>query len=138
MARAPAEIGRWALVIVALGYAEFVGKAAILTFGVAGAAMTVDGVALAALAVHLLASSTQAVFDRRAALFTALRTGLAAAAMAAVLLAAGTERLSTVGWLAGSIGGVAAFTAVLLVAGEISLSEIRRYVVDGRLRRQPG
>jgi hypothetical protein len=54
-------------------------------------------------------------------LLTALRTVLAAAAMAAVLLAAGTEDISTVGWLAGSVGGVAAFTAVLLVTGEISL-----------------
>jgi hypothetical protein len=130
--------GRWALVILALGYAAFVGKATILTFGVAGAAMTVDGVALAALVVHLLASSTQIVFDRRAVLFTALRTVLAAAAMAAVLLAAGTEQLSTVGWLAGSIGGVAAFAAVLLVTGEISLTGIRTSGAAGRPRRLPG
>jgi hypothetical protein len=114
--------GRSALVVVAIGYCALVGYAAIQTFGVAGAAMTVDGLALAALSVYLLGSPSQSVFDRRAALLTALRTALAAAAMAAVLLAAGTERLSTVGWLTGAVGGLAAFAAVLLVAGEISLA----------------
>jgi O-antigen/teichoic acid export membrane protein len=126
-----------ALVLVALGYSALVGYAAILTFGVVGGAMTVDGLALAVLAVHLLASSTQIVFDRRAALLTASRTALAAAAMAAVLLAAGTERLSTVGWLAGAVGGVAAFAAVLLVAGEISLAGIGTFMVARSARRQP-
>ena len=58
--------------------------------------------------------------------------------MAAVLLAAGTERLSTVGWVAGTVGGVAAFAAVLLVAGEISLAGAGTFVVAGRLRRQSG
>jgi O-antigen/teichoic acid export membrane protein len=119
--------GRWALVVVVLGYSELVGYAAIRAFGVAGAAMTVDGFALAALSILFLASSTQVVFDRRAALVTALRTVLAAAAMAAVLLAAGTEHLSTVGWVAGAVGGIAAFAAVLLVAGEISLAGIGRW-----------
>ena len=71
------------------GTRALVGTAAILSFGVAGAAMTVDGLALAALAAHLQTSSSQIVFDRREALLTALRTVLAAAAMAAVLLAAG-------------------------------------------------
>jgi O-antigen/teichoic acid export membrane protein len=118
--------GRWALVAVVLGYAELVGYAAIRAFGVAGAAVTIDGFVLATLLLLLLASSTRSVFDRRAALLTAARTVLAAAAMAAVLLAAGTERLSTVGWLAGAVGGVAAFAAVLLVAGEISLTRIGR------------
>ncbi len=87
--------------------------------------MTVDGLALAALAAQLQTSSSQIVFDRREALLTALRTVLAAAAMAAVLLAAGTGHVSTVGWVAGSVGGVAAFTAVLLVTGEISLGRSR-------------
>jgi hypothetical protein len=130
--------GRWALVVVVLGYSELVGYAAIRAFGVAGAAMTVDGFALATLSIQLLASSTQIVFDRRAALRTALRTVLAAAAMAAVLLAAGTERLSTVGWLAGAVGGVAAFAAVLLVAGEISLAGIGTFLAARSARRQPG
>jgi O-antigen/teichoic acid export membrane protein len=118
--------GRWALVAVVLGYSELVGYAAIRAFGVTGAAITIDGFVLATLSLLLLASSTRSVFDRRAALLTVLRTVLAAAAMAAVLLAAGTERLSTVGWLAGAVGGIAAFGAVLLVAGEISLTGIGR------------
>jgi O-antigen/teichoic acid export membrane protein len=132
------DIGRWALVVVAVGCSELVGYAAIRAFGVAGAAMTVDGFALATLSVHLLADSSKIVFDRGAALVTALRTVLAAGAMAAVLLAAGTAQLSTVGWLAGAVGGTAAFAAVLLVAGEISLAGIGTSVVGRSARRQLG
>jgi O-antigen/teichoic acid export membrane protein len=118
---APAGPSRWVWIVLALGYSALLGSAVIVTFGIAGAAMTVDALALTALASQLRAGFGQGVFDRRAGLLTALRTVLAAAAMAAVLLAAGTEDISTVGWLAGSVGGVAAFTAVLLVTGEISL-----------------
>jgi hypothetical protein len=130
--------GTWASVVVAAGYSALVGSVAILSFGVAGAAITVDGLALTAVAAQLQASSGQTVFDRRAALLTALRTVLAAGAMAAVLLAAGTGHVSTVGWVAGSVGGVAAFTAVLLVTGEISLGGSETVVVEGRVRRPQG
>jgi O-antigen/teichoic acid export membrane protein len=136
--RSRAGAGKCALVVLALGYSALVGKAAILTFGVAGAAITVDGLALAMLLAYLLASPSQIVFDRRAALLTALRTVLAAAAMAAVLLAAGTERLSTLGWLAGAVGGVAAFAAVLLVTGEVSVGGTGTVAVAGRVRRKRG
>jgi hypothetical protein len=129
-------MGRWAVVVVALGYSELAGYAAIRAFGLPGAAMTVDAFALATLLAHLLAGSSATVFDRRAATLTALRTVLAAAAMAAVLLAAGTERLTTVGWLAGAVGGTAAFAAVLLVAGEISLAAIGTSMAFGRVRRE--
>jgi O-antigen/teichoic acid export membrane protein len=130
--------GRWALVIHAAGCCALVGYLAIHKFGVAGAAITVDGMALVALAAQLQARSSEIVFDRREALLTALRTVLAAAAMAAVLLAAGTVHVSTVGWVAGSVGGVAAFTAVLLVTGEISLGGSGTVVVAGQLRRRQG
>jgi hypothetical protein len=132
---------RWALVGMAVGYSALVGSAAILSFGVAGAAITVDGLALtalAALAARLQTNSSEIVFDRREALLTAMRTVLAAAAMAAVLLAAGTGHVSTVGWVAGSVGGVAAFTAVLLVTGEISLGGSGTVVAAGQVRRGQG
>jgi hypothetical protein len=122
------------LVVLALGYSALVGNAAILKFGVAGAAITVDGLALVILFVHLLTNSSQTVFDRRAGLVTALRTVIAAAAMAAVLLAAGTDPVTTVGWLTGTVGGIAAFTAVLLVTGEISLGGNGTFLVAGRVR----
>jgi Polysaccharide biosynthesis protein len=130
--------GRWASVVIAAGYSAVVGTVAILTCGVAGAAITVDGLALTVLAAQLQTTSSQTVFDRREALFTALRTVLGAAAMAAVLLAAGTGHVSTVGWVAGSIGGVAAFTAVLLVTGEISLAGSGTVAAAGRVRREQG
>lgn len=50
------------------------------------------------------------------------RALLAAAAMCGVLLAAGTEDLSTLSWLWGSMGGAAAFAAVLLATGELPRS----------------
>jgi hypothetical protein len=46
--------------------------------------------------------------------------------------------VSTVGWVAGSVGGVAAFTAVLLVTGEISLGGSGTVVAAGQVRRGQG
>ena len=130
--------GRWAGVVAAAGYSAVIGSVAILTCGVAGAAITVDALALTVLAAQLQTNSSQTVFDRREALFTALRTVIAAAAMAAVLLAAGTGQVSIVGWVAGSVGGVAAFTAVLLVTGEISLAGSETFVAADRVRHGQG
>jgi len=50
----------------------------------------------------------------------------AAAAMAAVLLAVGTDQLSVTGWAVGIVGGTAAFCAVLLVSREVSANDVRR------------
>jgi len=57
--------------------------------------------------------------------WTALRTLLAAVAMAACLAAAGTGSLSLLGWVAGILGGTAAFVGVLLATREISVRELR-------------
>jgi O-antigen/teichoic acid export membrane protein len=56
---------------------------------------------------------------------TTTRALLAAGAMAAVLALAGTGSLSALQWLAGLAGGGAAFTAVLLLTGEVSPGELR-------------
>lgn len=56
---------------------------------------------------------------------TLLRALAAATAMAAVLLVIGTEDLTVAGWIAGVLGGTAAFCAVLLALGEVRGSELR-------------
>lgn len=56
---------------------------------------------------------------------TLARCLAAAAAMAAVLLAVGTEDLSLTAWLVGALGGTAAFCAALLASREVSVRDVR-------------
>jgi O-antigen/teichoic acid export membrane protein len=56
---------------------------------------------------------------------TTVRSLLAAAAMAGVLALVGTGSLSALQWIAGFVGGSAAFAAVLLISRELSFGEIR-------------
>lgn len=63
---------------------------------------------------------------------TLVRSLLAAAAMAAVLALFGTASLSTLEWVLGAAGGVAAFLAVLVLTREVSPAELRG------LRARPG
>ena len=51
---------------------------------------------------------------------------VAAAAMAGVLLLAGTSDLSLVDWIAGAVGAVAVFLAVLFLLRELTLGEARQ------------
>ena len=53
-----------------------------------------------------------------------VRSLVAAAAMAGVLLLFGTEHLSVTAWLVGGIGGVLVYIAVLLVSRELSVGEL--------------
>jgi O-antigen/teichoic acid export membrane protein len=55
---------------------------------------------------------------------TVLRSVLAAGAMAGVLAAFGTSTLSPTQWLLGASSGFAAFAGVLVLTGEISLSQL--------------
>ena len=62
----------------------------------------------------------------RPVVVTGARALLAATAMAAVLWAVGTGTLSAVEWLLGGAAGLAAYAAVLVISGEISVAELRR------------
>jgi O-antigen/teichoic acid export membrane protein len=62
------------------------------------------------------------------------RSALAAAAMALVLFAFGTERLSAPQWILGSLAGTLAFVAVLLATGEVRRTDLRRAVGFARAR----
>jgi O-antigen/teichoic acid export membrane protein len=93
--------------------------------GIVGAAI---GIGLAfALYVpgHLLLCRRLLEFPLRPLLTTFVRSILAAAAMAAVLLVVGTAALSPGEWLLGAGGGALAFVAVLVATGELKLSEVR-------------
>ena len=52
--------------------------------------------------------------------------------MAAVLYSIGTSELTLVDWAAGIVGGVAGYTAVLLLMGELTVAELT--AVIARLR----
>ena len=92
--------------------------------GIVGAAIALDALVVVYLAVHLKVASS--LIDLSRLLRTLGRTALAAIVMAVLLYGAGTRDLSAVGWVTGAIGGVAAFAAVLLVTGEVSLAQLWR------------
>lgn len=99
--------------------------------GITGAAIGVDVLLAVYLATNLRIAARVAGLAPATLLRSLARTTLAAIAMAAVLLAAGSHDLTAVGWVAGAIGGTAAFIAVLLITDEISVS---RYLGAARGR----
>jgi O-antigen/teichoic acid export membrane protein len=90
--------------------------------GIVGAAIALDALVVMYLAAHLKVASS--LIDLSRLRRTLGRTALAAIVMAVLLYGAGTRDLSAVGWVAGAIGGLAAFAAVLLVTGEVSLAQL--------------
>jgi O-antigen/teichoic acid export membrane protein len=74
---------------------------------------------------HVLIARSLIEFDLRSLGMTLLRTTLAAAAMSVVLLAFGTESLSAVQAVAGSVLGLIAYTGVLVASGEVSRAELQ-------------
>jgi O-antigen/teichoic acid export membrane protein len=94
--------------------------------GIVGAAVGVDVLMVVYLASHLSVAASIVDLQLGRLVRSLIRTAAAAIAMAAVLYAAGTADLSAFGWLAGAVGGTAAFLAVLLATGEISVGGLRR------------
>jgi O-antigen/teichoic acid export membrane protein len=88
--------------------------------GIVGAAVGVDVLVVVYLVSHLWVGASMVDLQFGSLMRSLIRTTAAAIAMAVVLSVAGTADLSVVGWLAGAIGGSAAFLAVLLATGEIS------------------
>jgi O-antigen/teichoic acid export membrane protein len=74
---------------------------------------------------HVLIARSLIELDLRSLGMTLLRTTLAAAAMSVVLLAFGTESLSAVQAVAGSVLGLIAYTGVLVASGEVSRAELQ-------------
>jgi O-antigen/teichoic acid export membrane protein len=101
------------------------------TVGLLGAAYASDVGSFFYVPLHLWIARRFIELPLRPLFLAMVRGLLAAAAMAAVLLAFGTHRLSAVDWIAGGVLGLAAFLAVLLVTRELrpgDLSALRRYV----------
>jgi lipopolysaccharide exporter len=101
--------------------------------GIVGAAVGVDVLVALFGAMHLWVAAAMLDLELGALLRTVVRVGAAAVATAAVLYAVGTHDLTLIGWLAGAIGGVAAYLAVLLVTGEISVADLARSAIAERV-----
>jgi O-antigen/teichoic acid export membrane protein len=74
---------------------------------------------------HLWICSTLVRLPLRPLLVTMGRVTVAAAAMAVVLRAVGTQELSPAEWAAGILGGTGAFAAVLVATRELTSVELR-------------
>ncbi len=83
---------------------------------------------------HLLICRRLLSISLRPLMVTTMRSLAAAAAGGAVLFAVGTKHLSVADWVIGTVGGLAAFTAVLLLTREIVPSELRSVWVWLRAR----
>jgi O-antigen/teichoic acid export membrane protein len=92
--------------------------------GVVAGAIGTDVAFTVFVAGHLVVCRSLIELPLRPLAVTALRGLLAAAAMAAVLFAFGTSSLSAVEAVAGSIAGLAAYAAILILTRELSRSEL--------------
>jgi O-antigen/teichoic acid export membrane protein len=108
------------------------------TIGLLGAAYATDIGALLYVPLHLWILKRMIDLPLRPLGLAMLRGLMAAAAMALVLLACGTHRLTVVEWVVGSVGGLAAFVAVLLITRQVTVAELRalRAWIGGQLPRR--
>jgi O-antigen/teichoic acid export membrane protein len=107
------------------------------TIGLLGAAYATDIGALLYVPLHLWILKRMIDLPLRPLALALLRSLAAAAAMAGVLLLCGTHRLSVLEWIAGAVGGFAAFAAVLLLTRQLTAAELRA-VRDWVARRRRG
>jgi O-antigen/teichoic acid export membrane protein len=106
--------------------------------GLLGAAYATDIGALLYVPLHIWILKRMIDLPLRPLGLAMARGLMAAGAMALVLLACGTHRLSLLEWVAGSVGGFAAFAAVLLITRQVTVAELRamRAWIAGRLPRR--
>jgi O-antigen/teichoic acid export membrane protein len=97
----------------------------IRVMGVVGAAIGDDLVQVAYVAANLWICSRLITLDLMAITRSMMRTLLAAAAMAVVLLVLGTDHLSPAAWIAGLVAGGVVYAAVLLGTRELTVAELR-------------
>ncbi len=95
------------------------------TIGLVGAAIADDAVNVVYVGAHLWIASKLIHVESRRLTSSLVRTLAAAAAMALLMLAVGTDHLSALQWVLGIGAGTAVYAAVLLITGEVSLRELR-------------
>ena len=117
---------RLPVMIITLTLGIIVTYVLIKWLGVIGAAIGDDLVIVVYVAAHFWITATLIDLDLRGLARSLLITLAAAAAMAAVLFAVGTSSLSPVEWAAGLVGGAAGYAAMLLLLGELTVSEVTR------------
>jgi O-antigen/teichoic acid export membrane protein len=101
--------------------------------GLLGAAIAGDVAACLYVPLHLWICRRRLGMSMRPLYLAALRTLLAAGAMSLVLLAFGTgAHLAPLAWIGGAVLGLAAFLAVIVLTGEISVRDLR--AVAGAVR----
>jgi O-antigen/teichoic acid export membrane protein len=107
------------------------------TIGIVGAAIASDVTAFLYVPLHLWICRRMIDLPIRPLVVSLARTLAAAAVMAAVLFAFGTDHLSVIEWIAGGACGLAAFAAVIFATGELRPGEVRELArrIRGRLRR---
>jgi O-antigen/teichoic acid export membrane protein len=93
--------------------------------GLVGAAVADDIVQVVYVAAHTWICSRLITVEFRRLARSAVRTLLAAGAMALVMLAVGTAHLSPAEWVLGVCAGAAAYTAVLVGLRELTFAELR-------------
>lgn len=113
------------LALLDLGVGVGLTAALLPTVGLLGAAYASDVASLFYVPLHVWIARRFIDLPLRPLLMAGARGLLAAAAMAGVLLAFGTHRLSPVEWVAGAVLGLAAFLAVLVATRELSLADLR-------------
>jgi O-antigen/teichoic acid export membrane protein len=116
--RIPVALGAVAINVV-------VDLALIPTIGIEGAAIGTDLAYLLYVPAHLAICASMLGLDLRPLARTLMRAAVAATAMAAVLVVAGTSDLSLAAALVGGLGGLLAFGGTLLLLREVSLDELR-------------
>ena len=102
--------------------------------GLLGAAYAIDVGAVLYVPLHIWILKRMIDLPLRPLGLAVVRSLAAAGAMALVLLACGTHHLSVVEWIAGAVGGLAAFTAVLLLTRQLTMDELR--ALAGWVRRR--
>jgi O-antigen/teichoic acid export membrane protein len=126
--RLPVAIGDLVLTagLTALGLA---------TIGLSGAAYAADVVSILYVAIHVWIIRKLVDLPLGPLFLAGLRGLLAAAAACGVLALFGTENLAVWEWVAGGAGALAAFAAVIVATGEVSVPELRGLLA--RVRRRP-
>ena len=108
--------------------------AALPTIGLLGAAYIADVFSVVYVSFHIWIARKFIDLPLRPLYLAVVRGLLAAAAMAGVLLAFGTQHLSPIDWIAGGALGLAAFAAVIVATGEVTLAELA--ALPGYVRRR--
>ena len=92
--------------------------------GVVGSAIGADAAYLIYVPAHFWICKQLIGLPMRPVALTFARTGVAAGAMAAVMIGFGTEDLTLLDWLAGGASGIATYCVFLVLTGEVKRSEL--------------